>query len=402
MRAATEAITYDRSLEKYKGSSPGAMPGARLRLAYALIPVFLALAATFNTLNNGFAFDDEWMILRNPFVHSLRNLPLVLTTNPWTSTEESSVSAFPYFRPVLAGLLVVSYRIFGATAWGYHLVNILIHVGVTLLVFIVVKEITGRLAGAAVCSALFAVHPVHAEAVAWISGVPEPLMAIFALPSFWFYLNYRKTGRKLSIAASAVFFLLALMSKETALALPLIVAYCELAWPGDSAPLKKRILQSLALAGLYAMPAAAYFGLRYYVNGSLFLTYEPHFGWQHTLLSMPLAAIKYLALLLLPAGYKIHHYTEPVESIESIAFIGPLLVIIAVALAVRFARVRAISLSAAWLSLWMALPLAAIGAFLPVYFVQERYLYIASMGFCLAVAIGIERLAGRGRAGRVA
>jgi tetratricopeptide (TPR) repeat protein len=398
VQAATKTVTSASHIQGGEAS----IFGVSRPWAYVLVPAFLAMSVYINTLGNGFAFDDEWMILKNPFIHGLRNLPFVLTTNPWAIGDDSSVSTYPYFRPAVAGLLIVCYRLFGEAAWGYHLVNALIHVGVTLLVFLAVKELTARHRVAVVCSILFAAHPAHVEAVAWISAVPEPLMAMFSLLSFLLYLRYRKTGRRYFIASASGLYFFALLSKETALALPLVIAFCDLFWINGSLPIRERMRRFLAPGVLFAIPVVAFLALRYNATGGMLLTYEPHFSWYYTFLSIPYVAVKYLGLLIIPAGYKIHHYTEPVETISSIAFAGPLLMMIALVQVIRLTRDRTLYFSAAWTALWMALPLAALAAFLPVYFVQERYLYLPSLGFCLAIAVGLDRLARGRRIARIA
>ena len=398
MRDAT-ATTFNRGFGTDSVSGGSYIFGATRVWIYALAPALVSMVVFSNTLTNSFAFDDEWMILKNPFIHSLRNLPQVMTTNPWTVTDDASVTGFPYFRPALAGLFVVSYRVFGRTAWGYHLINILIHACVTLLVFLVVKEVSSRLGIAAFCSLLFAVHPVHVEPVAWISAAPELLMSLFALTAFWLYLKYRKTGCTLFLALTSVLYFLALLSKETALALPLVVICCELVRSNDSLP-RRGLMRFLAIGSLFAIPTAAYFVLRYNANGSFFLTYEPNFSWHHAILTVPLVAVKYLALLIVPLSYRIHHYTEPVETVASIAFVAPLLILIALALVIRLIRSRVLYFSTVWLAVWMVVPLAALATLLPVYFVQERYLYLPSAAFCLAIAFGLDRLVADRRRGR--
>ncbi|MEK6406419.1 MAG: glycosyltransferase family 39 protein [Acidobacteriota bacterium] len=198
-------------------------PPSRLvwRPIYALIPPLLALITSINSLRNGFAFDDEQQLLRNEFIKSLANLPGAFTTSVWSFMgDTASLDPDAYYRPLFTTLFTINYAVFGTTAWGWHLVNVLVHAGVTLLVWLVLKEVTNREGVSAIAAALFAVHPVHAEPVAWISGVTDPWLALFVLPAFYFYLRYHKDGRKRLMAAAVCFYFLALLSKETAIVLP--------------------------------------------------------------------------------------------------------------------------------------------------------------------------------------
>jgi tetratricopeptide (TPR) repeat protein len=243
------------------------------------------------------------------------------------------------------------------------------------------------------------VHPAHAEPVAWISGVTDLLMAVFLLPAFYFYLRYRKSNRKYLMAASVVFYFLALLSKETSLALPFIIAYCELFYFKNTAPLKRRAVRGLTLASLFIAPTAVYFLMRYnaldaFVDGS-----PPRYSLLLSLATAPLALAKYLKLMLVPAGYSYQHYTALVEGATTIAFIGPVALVILLAVAASFVRSRELKFAAAWFIITLVPAFEAMRHLDPEYLVQERYLYLPSVGFCMALALGIERLATQARLG---
>ncbi|MEK6320662.1 MAG: tetratricopeptide repeat protein [Acidobacteriota bacterium] len=362
---------------------------------YALVPVALAVFASINTLENGFAFDDESQVLKNEGIQNLANLPLAFISSVWSFLGDNSLLEAPYYRPLFTALLTVNYSVFETASWGWHLVNVLIHSGVTLLVFIVIKEITDRALLAATSAALFAVHPAHAESVAWISGVTDPWLALFLLPAFYFYLRYRKHGGKHLFAIALGFYFLALLSKETAVALPLIVAYCELAHFESSRSLRQKVVGAFALFGWFALPTAIYLVLRYNAIEAILLNFEPRFGLSTALLMAPLATVKYLALLVLPMGYNLHHYTSPPGGLTSAAFLGALALIAVISVLVVLSRSRTLMFAAVWFIVWLVPPLAGLRLFEPQFSVQERYLYLPSIGFCLAVALGIEWLGTR-------
>lgn len=414
-RAAKRARTPDSnvatSVAKESGDARAqhSAPPAHLvnwRPIYALIPPLLALLTSINSLRNGFAFDDEQQLLRNEFIKSLANLPDAFTTSVWSFMgDTASLDPDAYYRPLFTTLFTINHAIFGTTAWGWHLVNVLVHAGVTLLVWLVLKEVTNREGVSAIASALFAVHPVHAESVAWISGITDPWLALFVLPAFYFYLRYRKDRRKRLMAAALGFYFLALLSKETAIGLPVVVAYCELVHFKDSRSRRQRAIALTTMGALFVAPTLIYLLLRYHAIESFFLRTNPRFTWGEALLTTPLASMKYLTMLAVPAGYSLHHYTLPVESLSLAAFYGPLALLAAAGVAILIGRSRALMFAAVWFVVWMALPLAGLRVFDPQYSIQERYLYLPSIGFCLAVALGIEWLAERRLAvlsGRVA
>ena len=361
---------------------------------YAAIPAVLAVLTSLNSLWNQFAFDDKQQVLGNEFIKRLSNLPLLFTSSVWAFSDSlQSASRDPYYRPMFMGLFTVNYSIFGTAAWGWHLVNVLVHVGVTLLVWLVVKEMTDRKGVATIAAALFAVHPAHSESVAWISGVTDPLMALFVLTSFYFYLRFKKTGRKSLMALGLVLFLPAALTKETAFALPLVIACCEIFYFRGAQGLWKRTASAATIALLFCVPAVVYFVMRYIALGRLLAPPGSRFESITAVLTGPLVILKYLGLLLVPIGYNLHHYTAPVGSFLKFSFIGPLILVGAMAAALVLSKSRDLWFAGSWFLIWLLPPLAGLSLFEPEYFVQERYLYLPSVGVCLALAMGIERLA---------
>ena len=375
--------------------------GFKQNWPYWLIPVALALMASANTVKNGFAFDDEYQVLNNRFIQTFANVPLQFTTSVWSFLGDSiNPGTIPYYRPMFMVLFTANYGLFGTHAWGWHLVNVLIHAAVTFLVFLVFKETTNRRGGAAIAAAIFAVHPVHAESVAWISGITDPWLAIFLLPAFYFYLRNRTTGRRTLMAATLGFYFVALLCKETAIVLPLLVGYCEVVHFKDSRPLRQKAIDVATKGALFAVPTAIYFLMRYHAIESLFFTAQTRFTLGESLTTAPLIATKYIALLIVPFSYNLHHFTLPVQSLTSIAFIGPVALLGALAVGIFLSESRTLMFAAVWFILWIIPPVAGTRIFEPQYSVQERYLYLPSMGFCLAVAVGFEGLAAR-RLGRI-
>jgi tetratricopeptide (TPR) repeat protein len=362
---------------------------------YWLVPPLLAFMASVNSLRNGFVHDDGKQVLGNAMIKSLGNLTAAFTTSVWSFAGQSVEFAWDtYYRPLFSALFTINYAFFETRAWGWHLSNVLIHAAVSLLVFVVVRELTGRRGVSLIAACLFAVHPVHAESVAWISGVTDPLMSLFLLPCFYFYLRYRRQKKIAWMAASSFFFLFALLSKETAGAFPLIVFYCELALFNRDLGIKKRLISAGALMLLFALPLVVYLAMRGAVLSGLVLgALEPQLPVADCIRTVPLALVKYLVFMFYPVGYSIQHYTDLVTSIASIWFIGPMLLLAGLAGAMVASRSRMLWFSAVWFLVLLAPALAGMSRFGREFLVQERYLYLPSMGACLAVALAIGHLA---------
>ena len=360
---------------------------------YALAPVLLAMVTSANTLWNYFASDDLEQILSNPFIKQLGNLPAAFTTSVWSfNAAEIIFTVDPYFRPIFSSLFTLNYALFGTAPLGWHLVNVLIHSAVTLLVFMVSKEVTERNWVAALTASLFAVHPVHAESVAWVSGVTDPLMTLLLLPSFYFYLRFRKRGTRYLLAFALVFFFLALLSKETAIALPLVVAYCELFHFNGEVAFTQRLVRASTLVALFLIPTAIYLLMRYHALGNLVFTGQPRYPLVPSLLTIPRATLKYLGLMFIPWGYSYQHYTDFVETAGSALFLGSIAVLLVIAIGTAMLKSKALTFGAVWFIVMLSPALAALRQFEPAYLLQERYLYAPSIGACLAIALGIEWL----------
>src|SRR5678816_714642 len=121
-----------------------------------------------------------------------------------------------YYRPIFLVWLTFNHWLFGLNPVGYHLTGILLHVGVTLLVFLLVRRLTRDQATAAIASLVFGLHPAHIEAVAWISGATESLLAVLFLGSFLCYIRYREDegGRLSWLTAALVLAVLTVLAKE--------------------------------------------------------------------------------------------------------------------------------------------------------------------------------------------
>ena len=148
----------------------------------------------------------------------------------------------------------------------YHVVSLLLHATVSLLVMAVV----GRLAGVRVgwlCALLFAVHPIHAEAVAMVYGQLELCAALFTLSAIWFYIQARQDELKpVPFALAILLAFAAACSKESALMLPALLLLVRAVWmsgEGDLASRSRRFKRGLVWDALFLLPVLAYLLLRH-------------------------------------------------------------------------------------------------------------------------------------------
>ena len=119
---------------------------------------------------------------------------------------------------------------YDAWAGGYHVTNVVLHLANVLLLFHVVKKATGQQLAGAFVAGLFAVHPIHAESVVWVSERKDVLSLLFALLSLSAYISYARRRRVLPFLLSLGLFTCSLMSKQTLVTLPCVLLLVDY-WP---------------------------------------------------------------------------------------------------------------------------------------------------------------------------
>lgn len=121
-------------------------------------------------------------------------------------------------------------QLFGQGAGGHHLTNVLLHVANSLLLFALLQRMTGGLWKSAFVAALFAVHPLHVESVAWVTERKDVLSTFFGLLSLWAWIAYVRRPRASAYVWAVAFFGLGLMAKPMLVTLPLLLLLLDY-WP---------------------------------------------------------------------------------------------------------------------------------------------------------------------------
>ena len=181
---------------------------------------FLAGAAavllSVNSVLNDFAFDDLLIIIGNTPMQDLGTLPEALVSPYWPNEYGRDLGLW---RPVATALYGIQWALWGENPAMFHIVNVLLHGVVTALVVLVLAELA-PLALAFVAGLLFAVHPVHVEAVANVVGLAEIFSSAFYLGTCLVFLRAGKRITLLRGAVITLFFVFAFLTKESAVTLP--------------------------------------------------------------------------------------------------------------------------------------------------------------------------------------
>ncbi len=130
------------------------------------------------------------------------------------------------------------YQLFGSNAGAHHTINVLFHIANTLLLFVVLARMTGRLWASGFVAAVFGLHPLHVESVAWVAERKDVLSTFFWLLTMWAYVRYAEKPRPARYLLTLLFFLLGLMAKPMLVTLPLVLLLLDF-WPLERMQFRK-------------------------------------------------------------------------------------------------------------------------------------------------------------------
>jgi tetratricopeptide (TPR) repeat protein len=391
--------THERKGDARSAANPpGSAPWrGRDNAGLAVLVAALALLPYLNSLTAGFALDDLPRIVDNPMVQGKEPAVSLLT---WVDRPE-------IYRPLTMLTFAANGRL-GTSAMGYHAVNVLVHALVTVFAFQVARIVLRSSLGAAAAAALFAVHPIHTEAVTNVFGRAELLAALFVLICLLALARASRDGparpRRLSwFGVSLVAFAAGLVSKESAVT---AIALCGVVHVWVSP--ERRVGRTLRVLAAYGAVGIAFIGWRRYLVGALGMPALPHFldnPLAHVALLPRLATAlvvvgDYLRLLTFPLTLSSDYSFNQVPVVASVfdprlVVVTAVLVLLALALVASLRRAPALVVA----GLFFFVPLAATANILVVIgtIKAERLLYLPSFGWCLVVGWLVTQLARRRR-----
>lgn len=347
---------------------------AGFKWRYIIVIIAVSLAVYSNTLYMDFVWDDAFQIRGNNMIKSLNNILSLFTSSVWSGIKGHSGG--DSYRPIFTLSLAADYFLWGEKPFGYHLTNIILHVIASVVFYFLALKFLKNDVASFFAGLLFSVHPVHAEAVAWISARNEMLSAIFMLSSFYMYILYKEYARLIHVIFSILLFSLSLLSKETAVTLPAIILLYELCC-GDGK--SKKAIQWPVLYGLIVV---LYIILRTII---LKYTWGNHpLSWR--LFTAPGIIIEYLRLLVFPINLEVFYDIPIKKSFFTQGVLSPLFLLgvlfSCLILLLRYDKKIFFSMVFILIALF---PVSGLIAFTSPALMAERYLYIPSIGFSLAI-----------------
>jgi Tfp pilus assembly protein PilF len=366
-----------------------------------ILIVFLTSLVYANTLKNSFVWDDAAVIVENNFVKSRAHIPLLFTRDyltPYIRQQDLYIpdlkkgSGETTYRPVVTASYFIDYDIWKLNPFGYHLTNGVLHIANALLLFCLANLLVKNRGVALLASLLFALHPVHNETVNVISFREDLLAFLFFTASFILaIIGDRYDGiKKLYVyAASLVSFLLALFSKEISVTLPFVLLLYDHFF-GSRQGRRKFLARFASRYAGYVVVLMFYLWVRFIVMRN---PCEPHVGYPGgsfytNTITMLQALTYYIRWLFFPVGIPIivrefqfsiaHSFLTPAV----MASVSLILILLFAAI-----RLRRISGLISFSILYFFITLLPVSNVWPIVnFMASRYVYIPSIGFCLACA----------------
>src|SRR5665213_1132266 len=352
------------------------------------ICVFLAvitLAVFGQTLRHDFVnFDDDIFVYQNASV-----------TNGFTAN--GIASAFSYSRidnwiPLTTLSHITDCQLYGLHAGGHHLTDMLLHMASVILLFLALRRMTGALWLPAFVAALFAIHPLHVESVAWVAERKDTLSGLFFMLTLWAYARAKLRAPHSPLCTQnwlvLVFFTLGLMSKPMLVTLPFVLLLLDY-WPLGSGEWKKAVVEKIPLFALSL--------------GSCVLTViaQRHSQTIATLGNLPVFSrignalvsyVAYIGQMFYPANLAVF-YPPPKNGYPLWEPVAALALISGITLVVFLWRRRSPYLLVGWL--WYLGMLAPVIGIIQVgaQAHADRYTYLPQIGLYLMVAWGVAELA---------
>jgi tetratricopeptide (TPR) repeat protein len=385
----------------------------------ALLVVLLALVAGVPSLFAGFIHDDHRIIEENTLIRSLGNTAEIFRQGYWTVDARAVPNLY---RPLTILSFALNHAAGGLQPLGYRLVDLLLHGLVALLVLRLFRRVLGAPGegpglDAALCGALlFAVHPVHTEALGLVVGRSELLAAVFCLAAVLCFLRGVDraatgggAGEWLWYGASLGCVAAGFLSKENAVAAPFLVLAADWTrpWMGRPARPADRPRNTIPYHAASAALMVLLLVIRSRVLGGISPAGFTHFV-DNPIASLPfvegrLTALKviarYAALLVLPVRLSIDHSYDAIRPATSMLDPGAIaggIVLLAVTAGILASRRRRPEIAFGGLVLGLSfLPVANL--LLPIGTIMaERLLYLPSVGFCLLFGAILARAAAEG------
>lgn len=357
--------------------------------------ISLTLFVYLPILDNEFIGDDRDFI---------ENWSLIRDVGNWSELIQGAAPEVHLgtYRPGRGLLYLIYFQIFGTDTLGYHLHSILVHLLVTVLVYLVTKELTDNKKLSFITSLIFGIHPIHLEAISFITASMDSTSFVFLLSSFWLYLcTQKRYDRKLFYASLCLFGLAAAFNEQTYVYPVVLMGH---QWIFNAKSTWRAWLKSTrgywGISLAFIIIRFGVFGIASrseYLGGSLITSAQLSLraiGYYLYLLVWPV----HLGLIhVLPGGISTYMFQDLLyEPVRRLSWFAPIsLAVIAglILLSWLMIKIKSTSplISFAWI--WFLVFLLPVLNLLPsAVALSERYVYLSSVAFCWGLSYGLAKL----------
>jgi protein O-mannosyl-transferase len=330
-------------------------------------------------------YDDPDYVCENQHIQA----GLTFTTVKWAFTSGYAAN----WHPLTWLSHTLDWQIFGSNAGGHHLVNLLFHIANTLLLFIVLKQMTGALWRSAFVAALFALHPLHVESVAWVSERKDVLSTFFWILTMWMYLRYVKCPNVARYLLTLLTFALGLMAKPMLVTLPFVLLLLDY-WPlvrirqFNRQTIYRLVLEKIPFIVLSGVSSAVTFIAQLHGEAVLQLT---NLSLKFRIYNSLVSYVKYIEKLIWPSRLAVF-YPHPGSNVPILyAVISTVLLLAVTVFIIRYAKNHRYLITGWFWYLGTLVPvigLVQVGN----QAMADRYSYITLTGLFIIIAWGLPQL----------
>lgn len=357
----------------------------RSRVLHILLLTIITVLVYANSVGGDFVYDDKAMISAYDLVKDVGNVPKAFVS------ATSVYGNVNYYRPIQTVTYITDYFLWGDFPQGFHLSNVLIHIAAVLLLYFFIGRLFVSRAVAFVAAGMFSVHPVNTTVVSYIAGRADSLLCVFMLMCFIFYLGFcRNRKEPARLIVSLIFFILALMTKESAMIIPFAILLFDIwgrRFVERETPAAGPVGYGSFMAVLAVYLVFRFTSMSFFVEGAV-----PPLPIFNRLITAPYVLAQYFRMIVLPND--LHIGREPWVAM-SLMDARVLLSFLAVGGLTWWCYRKRDSKKAVWFGLcWFLLMIfPSLNIITPLFYtIAENWLYIPSIGLFLIIAFTVRRI----------
>lgn len=344
-----------------------------ISLLHFLLIIIAGFCVYSNSLAGEFVWDDQILIEDNIYLKNFCNTSKVFSDVGYLDVDKG----YSYYRPLQILSYMADYSLWKFNVFGYHLTNIILHILTSIVLYWFILVIFKNKLTAFFTSILFVIHPIHTEAVAYISGRADSMGLMFMLLAFIFYIKYKSNNSKFTHISMLLSYLLSLCSRESTLIFPILILFYHYSFKE-----KFNLKTVFSIIGVVCL----YFVLR--LNALGFLVYEHMSGLFDRIPGAFVALGEYIRLLLIPFPLHMEYGNRSFNFCNIKVIIGILILAVLLTCLFKFKNSKKFYFFGIG---WFLITFLPISNIFPINaYMAEHWLYAPSIGFFLITARGMN------------